>query len=73
MLILYSANRESLTFALDPRDRARYPKGSLRVMVAFATSDWPTRLELLNEADRQAIAHILTGGAETLADFEAAG
>lgn len=69
MLIRYVANRESLTFALEPRTRDRFPRGSNRVMVAFDYVDWPPRIELLSDADKQAIAHILTGGAQTAVEF----
>ena len=69
MRVYYSANQESLTFGLSPRDRERYPRWSQRIMLAFNIVDWPPRLGLLSDADKQAVATLLTGGAETEGEF----
>lgn len=55
--VQYVANRESLTFSLSPAERAKFPQGRSRVVLAFEQTP---SLTLLTPADTEAIGSLLT-------------
>jgi len=63
----YTVTRESITFALGPAERLKYPHGRNRVVLGF---DEPPSLQLVSLADAKAIGNLLSNVPEAEIEVE---